>query len=106
MPGIRPFATVAVAAGLVLLGVAAPAAAYPGNPPDCTVTFSPNPATGPTASMTCTARPSSQQWREAVVCSPFATGFSGNTVTGDGTSTVTCPGAGRRASNATFVVIN
>ncbi len=51
--------------------------------------------------MTCTQRPANQQWHEVVPCAAFGIRFyNGNTVTGDGTSTVNCPYPGGTAQFA------
>jgi hypothetical protein len=56
-------------------------------PQDCSLG-----STGSDISMTCTARPAGQTWHEVAPCAAFGVRFyNGNTVTGDGTSTVNCP---------------
>jgi hypothetical protein len=62
----------------------------PGNeiPPDCSM----NLVSNESLSLTCTGRPVSQKWNFQAVCIHGFTQptITGNTVTGDGTSTVTC----------------
>jgi len=58
-------------------------------PADCTLTA---PSTY-TRSLTCTSRPATQRWRLRVTCLKWVNveDVYGNIVTGNGTSTATCP---------------
>jgi Calx-beta domain-containing protein len=60
-------------------------------PADCTVA---NPSSG-VITLSCTGRPAGQQWQLETICWPFGKLIFhfGNTVTGNGTSTVDCGGA-------------
>jgi hypothetical protein len=62
----------------------------PGNiPSDCSFTY----GGGLTLSLGCTGRPATQVWNVEVYCGEFPrqTAVAGNKVTGEGTSTATCP---------------
>lgn len=74
-------------ATLVALCVA-PAAQAAAVPPDCST--SPVGTSG--IAMTCTQRPADQTWWDYVACPAYkGVVAEGNHVTGDGTSTATCP---------------
>lgn len=92
------FRMLAAAAAATLLSVGGASVAHASvpqvttSPPaDCTFTVvSPD----DTFTLTCTARPASQQWQLVVTCLPWRSPVErfGTVVTGDGTSTVTCLG--------------
>jgi Calx-beta domain-containing protein len=58
-------------------------------PADCDFSRS----TVPSISLSCTSRPPTQQWQIHILCQeePFGNDAYGNVVTGNGTSTATCP---------------
>jgi hypothetical protein len=97
MPILRrmvPLAAAAVLGALGMLPAGSPAMAAVGNPADCYTT---QPAAYTTLFLTCTNRPVGQMWHVHVYCmGPWVDNErDGNVVTGNGTSTVVCPHAGR-----------
>lgn len=97
------FAMVSAVASLLALGLlpAADASSQWPPPPDCTFTPGAN-----TESLTCTNRPATQQWHLSFWCESWHTIklFAGNTVTGNGTSTATCPSPWFDPGGEQFVV--
>ena len=84
----RTLAVTAIMA-FAALGLAAPANAYTPYPPDCTVG---SPKIG-TMVLTCTGRPADQRWHLDLGCMGgwIDTDVLGNSVTGNGSSTASCP---------------
>lgn len=90
----RAAAVLAASIALGVFGLVAPVAASPvspqSDPADCTT----NRIDRSTLSMTCTDRPAGQQWRLWIMSCHSGwtdTEAFGNVVTGNGTSTATCP---------------
>jgi hypothetical protein len=97
------FAAAAALCAFSLLPTATAAAATSTLPPaDCSESRTDR----RTASLTCTDRPATQQWRYWVVCSGgwFDTEAYGNVVTGNGTSTAVCPAGSFAEARGYFVV--
>jgi hypothetical protein len=92
--------TVLCALGLLPAATATAATTVTPRPADCQETR----IDTRTISLTCTNRSAGQRWQTWIVCGGgwFDTQADGNVVTGNGTSTATCPAGSRAEPGAYF----